>query len=65
MTSREQFLAEMEQFVSDYGMSAKRFSQMAMNDGSFLFRIRRGGDTTLGTAQKVRKVMAGYRMKHL
>ena len=64
MSSREQFLAEIETFVATFQLSAKKFSLLAMGDGSFLLRIRKGGDVTLDTAEKVRRFMAGYRKAH-
>lgn len=57
MDAQTEFAREIEQFLSDTGMSPTRFGKRAVGDPAFVFKIRKGRDVTLGTAEKVRLFM--------
>lgn len=65
MSSKSIFLAEIERFIADYGMSAKAFSRLAMGDDAFLIRLRRVDQgVRLDTVDRVRSCMTEYRRRH-
>lgn len=57
MSTRETFLAEVETYLVRSGMTDRAFGLATMNDHKFVPRLRAGGDTTLDTADKVRRWM--------
>ena len=61
MTSlREQFATEVETYIAASGMTATDFGLAAMNDRSFVHRLREGLDVRAGTIDKVRGWMANH-----
>lgn len=57
MSTREQFLAEVERFLRESGVSASAFGQQAMGDKNFVRGLRLGKSVTLDTADRVRRFM--------
>ena len=52
-------LRECEQFIGRTGMKISTFGRLAMNDPTFLHRLRKLGDNVRpATAEKVRKFMS-------
>lgn len=71
MSQETKFLLEVEMFLRETGLSARKFSQLAGSDGAtlgdstFLYRLRRsGGAANLKTVDRVQKFMAAYRAAH-
>lgn len=56
--TREEFLQEIEDFLSAHAMNASRFGILALNDSTFVHRIRVGKDVRLNTMRKVRDFMS-------
>jgi hypothetical protein len=54
---RDEFLGEIEAFLSAHRINATHFGRLVMNDSSFVHRIRAGGDVRLSTMQKVIEFM--------
>ncbi len=54
--TREQFVQEIERFLTKSGMSARKFSQAAAGDSGWIYRLRAGNNVTM---KKVEQVM-GY-----
>lgn len=50
----EAFLKEIEEFLSGTGMPHTTFGKEAMNDPSFVTRMRNGGNPTMKTIKRVR-----------
>ena len=61
MPTREALLAEIETFLVETGMSARRFGLGAVKDGSLIGRLRCGLDVTTGTADRISQFMRDYR----
>lgn len=59
-SSREQLLAEVEAFLKRESIAPSQFGQDAVNDRSFVGRLRRGADVRLETADRVRAFMERY-----
>lgn len=53
MTHAEQFLADIEAFLTRSGMSATAFGTAALNDPSFVPDLRNGRKPNLGLVDKV------------
>lgn len=53
MTHSEQFLADVEAFLTRTSMSAAAFGKDALNDPSFVLDLRRGRKPGLGSVDKV------------
>lgn len=62
-TERDKLLNEIDQFQAVSGLSDTAFGAEALNDPNWLFRFRKGGDPKLGTVDKVRAFMRGWRPK--
>jgi 2,4-dienoyl-CoA reductase-like NADH-dependent reductase (Old Yellow Enzyme family) len=56
-TFSEQFLAEIEAFLTASRMRATDFGREAVGDPSFVTRLRQGRSPSLATADKVRACM--------
>jgi fumarate hydratase class II len=63
--SQGRFLAEIEAFLAEAGMKATAFGRSAVNDGKFVFDLRRGRTSSLRTADRVRRFMAEHRSREL
>jgi hypothetical protein len=53
----EQFLREIEDFLTEQDMSPSRFGLLALNDREFVRRLRRGSDVRTRTVEKVKQFM--------
>lgn len=62
-TERDRLLNEIDQFQAVSGLSDTAFGTEALNDPNWLFRFRKGGDPKLGTVDRVRSFMRGWRPK--
>jgi predicted transcriptional regulator len=60
MSSKEQLLAEVETFLREAGITQSQFGQAAVNDRSFVSRLRKGSDVRLETADRVRAFIVAY-----
>lgn len=60
MTAREKFLAEIEAYLAATGMTPTDFGLAALNDGSFVGRVRDGRAPNLNTVERVRSWMASH-----
>ena len=60
MTAREKFLAEIEAYLAATGMTPTDFGLAALNDGSFVGRVRDGRAPNLNTVERVRSWMAAH-----
>jgi hypothetical protein len=65
MSTREEILAEIEQFLKETGMSATKFGDRAISDRALMFRLRGGRDLKLATVDKIRAFMAKERKKRV
>jgi hypothetical protein len=61
MNQHEAFLKEIEDFLTATGMAPTRFGREAVSDPHFVARVRRGGNVTYRTSDRVRSYMAGVR----
>lgn len=61
MTFSEQFRSEVEDFIAKSGMDPTAFGLAVMNDGSFVFDLRRGRSCRVDTIDKVRAFIAQHR----
>ena len=61
MSSREQFLKEIEAFMARTGVSPAKFGRDVANDGKFISRLRNGADVRLDTADRARAYMRDYK----
>ncbi len=64
MTTRAQFLEEIEKFIADKGLSAAAFGFKAVGDNAFVARLRkgdRGADPRLSTVERCQAFMRTYR----
>lgn len=60
--THDAFLAEIDAFIAQHGMTDAHFGIAALNDHKFVQRLRSGrSSTTLRTADKVRAFMREYR----
>lgn len=55
---RDEFLTEIDQFLSRHGISGAKLGLLAVNDSGFLSRLRNGKDVRLSTVERVREFMA-------
>jgi len=60
MSTHDDFLAEIDDFLAKHRLSDADFGRRIMNDHKFVPRLRGGASTTLRTADKVRKFMEAY-----
>jgi len=65
MSTQEQLLLEIETFLSSRQMAETTFGRMAVNDGKFVARLRRGGNMTISTVSKVRHFISVARSSNL
>jgi hypothetical protein len=56
-TIREQFLSEIEAYLTKSGMVSSDFGIATMGDPSFVLRLRGGSDPKASTIDKVRRWM--------
>lgn len=63
MTEREVLLREISAFLKARNMSDSSFGRLAVNDGKFVARIRRGGDLTTQTLARVRAFMQAEKVR--
>lgn len=61
MSTHQQLLAEIEQFLSDENMAPTKFGLKALNDAKFVANLRAGADVTTRTMDRVRTFIANYR----
>lgn len=52
-------VAEIEAFITERGLAPSTFGRLAVNDGKFVGRLRKGGSLTMATADRVRNFMSG------
>ncbi|BBK44146.1 hypothetical protein STVA_41660 [Allostella vacuolata] len=57
-TLQDQFLAEIEAYLTREGMGATQFGIRALNDPRFVFDVRRGRICSVRTVDRVRAWMA-------
>ena len=57
MNIREQFVADVESFLLRHGMPQTSLGLKALNDGSFVTRLREGHDVRTRTMDRVRAYM--------
>jgi hypothetical protein len=60
MTHAEQFLADVEAFLTRSGMKATAFGTAAVSDPSFVPDLRNGRKPNLGLVDKVHAFIAAY-----
>ena len=58
MSIQNDLLKEVEAFVRADGMAETSFGRLALNDGNFVSRLRRGGGITARTVERVRVYLA-------
>lgn len=63
MSTDEKFLAECARFLRRYRMHETRLGIEALNDPSFISRVRAGRSPRGATMDKVRAYMAEYRAR--
>lgn len=63
MSVRDDFEYEIEAFIERAGMTATAFGVEAVNDPSFVFRVRRGRNVKADTIDRVRAFMAAHRKR--
>ena len=56
----EAFIKEIEDFLDRTGMRHTTFGKAAMSDPSFVTRMRKGGNPTMKTIEKVRAFIEDY-----
>ena len=61
MSSTEKLISDIEAFCKAHDMSGSRFSDLAVGDPSFWFKLNRGRVPTLDTYDKVCEFMATYK----
>lgn len=54
MDPRAALLTEIDVFLSARPMAETTFGRLAVNDGKFVSRLRKGGNITFATADRVR-----------
>jgi len=59
----EAFLKEIEEFLARTGMRHTTFGKEAMNDPSFVTRMRNGGNPTIKTIGRVRTFIESHEGK--
>lgn len=63
MTTQD-FLKEIEAFLERHNMTPWHLSKHAVNDTSFVYKLRKGKGVTLDKAQKVKQFMRDYERDH-
>lgn len=63
MSIRENFKSEVEAFLKDNEMQPSIFGLAAVNDPSFVIRLRNNRNFRLDTIERVQKYMRDYREK--
>ena len=63
--SQSQFLAEVEAFLAKNEMKPTVLGRSALNDGKFVFDLRRGRACSLNTVDRVRRFMAEHEAREL
>jgi len=58
MSIRDELLTDIERFLRTSGMDHTRFGKEALNDPSFVTRLRAGKDVRTGTVDRIRKFIA-------
>ncbi len=56
----EQFISEIEAFLSEVGMEPTIFGRQALNDPNFVFQIRKGRSPSARTIDQIRHFMSQY-----
>lgn len=59
--TEQALLQEVDDFLAETGMAETTLGRLAVNDGKFIPRLRKGGRTWPETARRVRKFMAERR----
>lgn len=60
MTTAERFLADIEAFLVAKRLDATAFGRLAMNDPTFVFRLRKGRQVSLRTMDRAKTFMESY-----
>ena len=63
--SQGQFITEIEAFLAETGMKPTALGRAAVNDGKFVFDLRRGRACSLRMADRVRRFMAEHKAREL
>lgn len=63
MTTQD-FLKEIEAFLERHRITPWYLSKHAVNDTSFVYKLRKGKGVTLDKAQKVKQFMRDYEREH-
>lgn len=61
MSTTAALLTEIESFLGEAGLKATTFGLRALNDGTFVKRLRDGAGVTAATVDRVRAYIAGQR----
>ena len=61
MSTREQLIKDIEAFIKRHGLSDAEFGILALNDSSFVLRVKRGMSPTLDRYDRVRRFMDEYK----
>jgi len=61
MSTHQQFLSEIEQFLEAENMAPTKFGLKAVNDAKFVANIRSGADVTTRTMDRVREFISGQK----
>lgn len=54
MDEQAALLSDIDAYIAARGITESTFGRMAVNDGKFVSRIRRGGNVTYATGRRVR-----------
>lgn len=63
MFSHTSLISEIEAFLSESQMTKTAFGLRALNDGTFVGRLKKGDNVTLKTVERVRAFMSAERAK--
>ena len=63
--SQGEFITEIEGFLAETGMKPTALGRAAVNDGKFVFDLRRGRACSLRMADRVRRFMAEHKAREL
>lgn len=55
MDEHAALLSDIDTYIAARGIAETTFGRMAVNDGKFVARVRRGGNITFATAARVRE----------
>lgn len=58
MSIQDELLADIDRYLAERGISETTFGRKAVNDWSFVGRLRGGGGVTVRTVERVRRFLA-------